>query len=372
MHTASLNVEDFARGRIMHIERHALFWIGAAILFVLAVQVLAPVLLPFVIGLTLAYFFNPLVDALSAMRVPRWLSATVILLGSVVAIAVALVFVVPILAQQMAGLIEAMPAELARLRTVVEEAARTRLGDRFPAVLDAVSRAMAGLSDSLPGLVSDVAKSVWSQGTAAFSFLSLMLVTPLVFFYALLDWPILLAKVDSWLPRQQAPQLRALATEIDQRVSAFIRGQGIVCIVLAVFYAAALSLIGLRYGLLIGLLTGLLSFIPFAGWALGLITATALALIQFWPDVTQVLIVPGIFLAGQALDAAILSPQIVGSKIGLHPVWLIFALLTFSYLFGFLGLLVAVPVAAAIGVLVRAALQTYMASSVYQGTDSAG
>ncbi|MGQ0458052.1 MAG: AI-2E family transporter, partial [Hyphomicrobium sp.] len=212
-----------------------------------------------------------------------------------------------------------------------------------------------------------LAQSIWEQGTAAFRFLDLMLVTPQVYFYALLDWPKLVAKIDSWLPRESAPRIRGLALEIDERVSAFIRGQGAVCLALAVYYAAALSFVGLRYGLLVGLATGLLSFIPFAGWALGMITATALAVIQFWPDAWQVLIVPAIFLAGQALDAAILGPKIVGSKVGLHPVWLIFALLTFSYLFGFLGLLVAVPVAAAIGVLVRAGLQTYLQSSLYRG-----
>ncbi len=355
----------------MSIERNVVFWIVAALAVGFAIQLLAPVLLPFVVGLTLAYFFNPLVDSLSAKHVPRWLSATLILLVSVISVTLAMVFLLPILAQQMASFIDALPSELERLKIVVEDAARERLGDRLPAVQEAVSKAMAGLTDSLPSMLSNIARSMWSQGTAAFSFLSLMLVTPLVFFYALLDWPKILATVDSWLPRQQAPRLRQLASEIDQRVSAFIRGQGLVCLVLAIFYAVALSALGLRYGLLIGLLTGVLSFIPFAGWALGLITATVMAILQFWPDTTSVLLVPGVFLAGQALDAAALSPLIVGSKIGLHPVWLIFALLTFSYLFGFLGLLVAVPVAAALGVLVRAALETYRASSVYQGADSA-
>jgi predicted PurR-regulated permease PerM len=175
------------------------------------------------------------------------------------------------------------------------------------------------------------------------------------------------ARIDSWLPRDHAQQLRGLASEIDERVSAFVRGQGTVCLILAVFYATALSAIGLRYGLLVGLLTGLASFIPFAGWALGLIAASILGIVQYWPDVMSILLVPSVFLAGQALDAGFLGPKIVGSKVGLHPVWLIFALLTFSYLFGFLGLLVAVPVSAAIGVLVRFGLRTYLASSVYNG-----
>jgi predicted PurR-regulated permease PerM len=355
----------------MQFERHALFWLLAAIVFAALLHTLAPVLLPFVIGLTLAYFLNPLVDALSALKIPRWLSAAIILLLSVCVIAAAFVFLVPLLAQQTESLVAAFPSEFAKFKALAEGIARDRLGARFPEAEAAVSRALTGLQDALPGFATSVMQSLWSQGTAAFNFFSLMLVTPLVFFYALVDWPKMVAKIDSWLPRRNAPQIRALAGEIDSRVSAFIRGQGTVCLILAVFYALALSALGLHYGLLIGLLTGLLSFIPFAGWALGLITATALAAAQFWPDVMAVLLVPGVFLAGQVLDAALLSPQIVGSKIGLHPVWLIFALLAFSYLFGFLGLLVAVPVAAAIGVLVRFSLQTYLGSDLYSGHDAA-
>jgi predicted PurR-regulated permease PerM len=354
----------------MTIERHVLFWVLAIVGLATFITVLAPVLLPFVIGLTLAYFFNPLADALSRAGVSRWLSATLILLAVTTLLVLTAVFLIPLLAQQTAGLIETLPGEMTRLRGLIEEGARERLGERYPAVMDAVTRTLSGLSESLPAIATNMAQSVWSQGQAAFNALSLVLITPLVFFYAVMDWPKIIAKVDSWLPRQNAPAIRELALEIDSRVSAFIRGQGVVCLVLAIFYATALSLIGVRYGLLVGLLTGLLSFIPFVGWILGLITATALAIVQFWPDLTSILLVPGVFLAGQALDAAVLSPQIVGSKIGLHPVWLIFALMTFSYLFGFLGLLVAVPVAAAIGVLVRAALQSYMASSVYTGANS--
>ncbi|MEQ1651314.1 MAG: AI-2E family transporter [Hyphomicrobium sp.] len=355
----------------MPFERQALFWIIAALLFAGLLSVLAPVLLPFVVGLTLAYFLNPLVDGLGALSIPRWLSATIILVLSTVLVVALFVFLVPVLAQQTDGLIATLPGEIARLKGLLEGFARERLGARFPEAEAAITRGLNGMQDSLPGMLTGFAQALWSQGTAAFNFFTLMLVTPLVFFYALVDWPKMIAKVDSWLPRDHAPTIRALASEIDSRVSAFIRGQGTVCLVLAAFYGLTLSLLGLRYGLLIGLLTGLLSFIPFAGWALGLITATALAAVQFWPDLTSVLLVPGVFLAGQAIDAAVLSPQIVGQKIGLHPVWLIFALLTFSYLFGFLGLLVAVPVAAAIGVLVRFALRTYLDSSVYHGHDTA-
>jgi predicted PurR-regulated permease PerM len=169
------------------------------------------------------------------------------------------------------------------------------------------------------------------------------------------------------LPRAHAPTIRRLAGEVNDAVSAFIRGQGTVCFVLAIYYAVALGLMGLRYGLLVGLATGIMSFVPFVGWALGLITATTIAVVQFWPDTLPILAVVGIFAGAQVLDAGFLSPNIVGSKIGLHPVWLIFSLFVFSYLFGFVGVLVAVPIAAAVGVLVRFALKIYLSSPLYSG-----
>lgn len=350
-------------------ERHVLFWLLGAAIALLALHVLSPVLLPFVAGMVIAYFLNPVVDKLSNAGLPRIVSTVLLLVLAATAFIIAFVVLLPPAIEQGRTLLTAMPTEAERLRGVLEAAAREHLGDRFPQAQDAAKRAIAGFTEALPSLAGTLAQTLWSHGMAAFSFMSLMLVTPLVAFYALLDWPKLLAAVDSWLPRSNADQIRMLAREIDARVSAFIRGQGVVCLLLAAYYAIALSMIGLRYGLLVGLLTGLFSFIPFAGWALGLMTATGLAIVQFWPELTPILLVVGVFLGAQALDAALLSPQIVGSKIGLHPVWLIFALLVFSYLFGFLGLLVAVPVAAAIGVLVRFALDTYRKSSVYRGTD---
>lgn len=352
-------------------QGHVLFWLAAAAIFLLALGVLSPVLLPFVAGMVIAYFLNPVVDKLSAAGLPRVISTVLLLTLALAAIVLAFVVLLPPAVEQGRGLLAAMPSEAERLRGVLETAARQHLGDRFPQAQDAASRAIAGLTDAIPSLAGTIAQSLWSGGMAAFSFLSLMLVTPLVAFYALLDWPKILAKADSWLPRSNADRIRILAREIDCRVSAFIRGQGVVCLVLAAYYAIALSALGLRYGLLVGLLTGIFSFVPFAGWAMGLITATGLAIVQHWPELMPIIMVAGVFLGGQTLDAALLSPQIVGSKIGLHPVWLIFSLLVFSYLFGFLGLLVAVPVAAAIGVLVRFALESYMKSSVYRGHDTA-
>jgi predicted PurR-regulated permease PerM len=351
----------------MRIERQVLFWVSAAILLVIAIGVLGPILLPFVAGIVIAYFLNPAADRLSRWGFPRIVSSIVIVALFLSAITAALIFVVPLLLNQAQEFAAALPEELARIRALLEEWARTQLGSHYPQFQAGLDRASQAVSDNWASLAGAIAGSIWSQGLALFSFLSLLLVTPLVVFYVLIDWHPMLAKIDSWLPRDHAPTLRRLATEINDAVSAFIRGQGTVCLILAAYYALALSAAGLRYGLLVGLVTGLMSFVPFVGWALGFITATIIAVIQFWPDYLPIVTVAGIFIGAQVLDAGFLSPNIVGSKIGLHPVWLLFALFVFSYLFGFVGVLVAVPIAAAIGVLVRFALSLYLASDVYTG-----
>lgn len=349
----------------MRIERQVLFWMAALLLLILAIGLLKDILLPFVVGIVVAYFLNPLADGLERIGLPRMLASALILVMAILAFAAVAIFVVPLLVTQAQQLAAALPDELARLRTLVEAWARTQLGPRFPQFEAALDGALGGFAQNWAGIAGWVASSLWDRGLALINFVSLLLVTPLVVFYLLVDWHPMMAKLNGWLPRAHAPVIRGLAHEVNDAVSAFIRGQGTVCIILGIFYAAALSAIGLRYGLLVGLATGLLGFVPFIGWLLGLLTASTLAIVQYWPESLPLLMVIGIFLAGQVLDAGFLAPSIVGSKIGLHPVWLIFALFVFSYLFGFVGVLVAVPVAAAIGVLVRFALRLYLASPVY-------
>ena len=353
----------------MRIGRQLAFWLSAAVLLVLVIGLLRPILLPFVAGIVIAYFLNPAADRLTKWGLPRWLAAVIIVAVFVCAIAAALILLVPLLLSQAQQFAVTLPEELARLRGLLEEWARARLGSHYPAFEAGLDRTSQALSDNWASLAGALAGSLWSQGLALFNFLSLILVTPLVVFYVLIDWYPMLAKIDSWLPREHAQTIRRLASDINDAVSAFIRGQGTVCFALAVYYAATLSAAGLKYGLLVGLGTGVLSFVPFVGWALGLITATIIAIVQFWPEYVPILTIIGIFIGAQVLDAGFLSPNIVGSKIGLHPVWLIFSLFVFSYLFGFVGVLVAVPIAAAVGVLVRFAIKAYLASGVYTGEE---
>jgi predicted PurR-regulated permease PerM len=351
----------------MRVERQVLFWLAALLAVVLALLALKDVLLPFLIGIVIAYALNPLANRLSALGLNRTVASALIVAALIVVIVLLLVFLVPLLVNQVQSLGLTMPGELDRLRGVVEGWAKERLGDRFGEFKAGLDRAVADLSSNWSAIAGVVAKSVWAQGLALVNFLSLLLITPLVVFYLLVDWHPMLEKIEAWLPRDHKQTISQLANEINDAISAFIRGQGLVCFALALIYAVGLSLIGLRYGLLIGLATGVLSFIPFVGWALGLIMASTLALLQFWPDTLPLLKVLGVFAFGQVIDAALLSPKIVGSKIGLHPVWLIAALFVFSYLFGFAGVLVAVPVAAAVAVLVRFALKVYLGSTIYKG-----
>lgn len=353
-------------------EKQVLFWLSAAVLLLLAVLLLKDVLLPFVAGMVIAYFLNPLAERLTGLGMNRTLASVLIVVAVGLVVAAALVLLVPMIVTQVQQMALALPDELARLRELLEAWARERFGVRFSQIEASLDNAAGELAKNWSQWAGVIARSLWSQGLALFNFVSLLLVTPLVVFYLLVDWHPMLAKIDGWLPREHAPTIRRLAGEINEAVSAFIRGQGTVCMILGLFYALGLSWAGLKYGLVIGLATGLLAFVPFVGWAFGLLTAVGLAAVQFWPDTLPLAMVVGVFLAGQALDAAVLSPQIVGSKIGLHPVWLIFSLFVFSYLFGFVGMLVAVPVAAAIGVLVRYALRVYIESEMFSGPTSRG
>ena len=235
------------------------------------------------------------------------------------------------------------------------------------AVANASDKGMDGLSQNWGATATAVLTSLLTGGLAIVNFIALFLITPVVVFYLLVDWHAMLARIDATLPRDHAPIIRKLASDINDAVAAFIRGQGTICIILGLFYAAGLSWAGIKYGLLVGLTTGALAFVPVIGWVVGLITALSLAFVQYGADLVVLAKVVAVLAVGISVDTAFLSPRFVGQKIGLHPVWLIFALFVFSYLFGFVGMLVAVPVAAALGVLVRYALNVYLGSTLYTG-----
>jgi predicted PurR-regulated permease PerM len=355
----------------MRIERQFAFWLAALVVFVLAIALLKGILLPFVTAVVIAYFLNPIADRLQALGVGRLWAATLIVGMVAVTGVLAVMLLGPIFLEQLRQLIAALPSDLDRITTSLEDVARTWLGSNFPAFKASLDRSVADISQNWAGTVAAIIASMWSRGLALVNFLSLMLITPVVIFYLLVDWHPMLERLDATLPRDYAPTIRSLAGEVNSAVAAFIRGQGAICLILGVLYAVGLSWAGIQYGLLVGLSAGLFAFIPIIGWLLGLLLSSGLAIVQFWPQFTPLLKVVGVLAAGIAIDTAVLSPRLVGQKIGLHPVWLIFALFVFSYLFGLVGTMVAVPLAAAIGVLVRFGVKVYLASSLYQGSAKA-
>jgi predicted PurR-regulated permease PerM len=349
------------------IQRQASFWLVALVAFAFTLWFLQDILLPFLAGFVLAYFLDPVADWLERIGFPRTLAAMTIILLAILLFVILIITCLPFLFQEIQNLSSSLPSLVRSLVATVNDMAPQSVKDL-----------MAKSGNTLPASVSDVAgraaswfatilTSVWSGGMALVNILSLVVLTPIVAFYLLQDWDRIVARVDHWLPRDHADDIRQIARDIDTALAGFIRGQGTVCLLLGLFYAIALSLAGLNFGLAIGFLAGILSFIPFVGAIIGGVLAVGVSLAQFWPDYASVLLIVGIFAAGQFIEGNFLSPKLVGGSIGLHPVWLMFALFAFGYIFGFAGLLLAVPLAAATGVIVRYFLHRYMSSKLYTG-----
>ena len=351
----------------MTFERQVMFWVAALVVLLGALWLLADILLPFVAGMALAYLLDPIARLAGRLGIGRAASALIVITLVIVVLVVVAMLVAPVLSHQLTAFVDNLPGYLTRLQSLVADPSRPWLSKIFGERLSDGGSSLGGLAAQGSGWIATFLGSLWTGGRAVFSVLSLLVITPVVAFYLLCDWDRLLATVDGWLPRPYRDTICGLAREIDSAIAGFVRGQAVICVILAVFYAIGLTLTGLNFGFLIGLMTGFISFIPFVGALTGFLIAGIVAIAQFWPNMTPILLVVGVFVVGQGLEGYVLSPKLVGARVGLHPVWLIFALLAFGYLFGFLGLLVAIPLAAAVGVLARFALRKYMASSIYTG-----
>ena len=357
---------DPPEGDGMPSERQVVFWLAALAVIVLLLWLLSEILLPFVAGTAIAYLLTPVTDRLERLGVNRLAAALSMITLVVMAIVLLILLVAPILGGQLSSFIDNIPGYVTRLQSLLSDPSRPWLQKILGASFSA-DKSMGDLVTQGVGWLTTFLQSLWSGGRALVSLFSLVVVTPVVAFYLIYDWHRMIRTVDGWIPVNQRETVRQLAREIDAAIAGFVRGQTAVCLILGSFYAVALTLSGLNFGLLIGLISGVITFIPYVGSMTGLILALGVAVAQFWPDYSSILMVLGIFLVGQFLEGNLLAPKLVGESVGLHPVWLIFALLAFGYLFGFVGLLVAVPLAATIGVLARFALQRYRASSLYTG-----
>jgi predicted PurR-regulated permease PerM len=342
----------------------ALAWLGLLLLSLLALHLLSAILLPFIAGFILAYFLDPLVDRLETLRVPRGLGSLAVLLIAFLTVVLVILLLVPLLEAQLGELIRRIPRFVDLAQQLLDRLMRLLHEEVSPEDLARLRDAVGGKVGDLFGWLAVLLQSALTSSVALVNILSLLFVTPVVTFFLLRDWDRMVGRIDSWLPRPHVEIVREQARLIDETLAGFIRGQGTVCLALGAFYAVALSAAGLDFGLVIGFVSGLLTFIPFFGALVGMVLSIGLALSQFdsW---NRILLVALIFVIGQTLEGNLLTPKLVGDRVNLHPVWLMFALLAFGALFGFVGVLLAVPLAAVIGVLVRFVLQSYLRSTIY-------
>lgn len=338
------------------------YWGIAALVFFLVIWALGDVLLPFIVGGAIAYFLDPVADRLERMGLSRVAATTIISLVALLLVVLLVLAVIPTLVNQLTALINAAPDIAKRLQGF--------LLDRFPELADSTSTIRQTLSEigmAIQARGAELAQGVLSSALGVISIVLFIVVVPVVAFYLLLDWDDMVAKIDSMLPLDHAPTIRRLAREVNAVLAGFVRGQVSVCLALGTFYAVALMAAGLQFGLIVGAIAGAITFIPYVGSLVGGALAIGLALFQFWGDWLQIGIIAAIFAVGQFVEGNILTPRLVGKSVGLHPVWLLFALSAFGTVFGFVGMLIAVPVAASIGVLTRFAIEQYRASLLYQG-----
>lgn len=351
----------------MVLSTQAKVWGIVLIAFVAILVLLKSILLPFVAGMAIAYLLDPLCDRLEAMGASRTVATSIVTAVFAIVVILLLLLIVPLAVQQVIAFLGSLPDFIARTQDrlmplYVELQHRLNLPDVTE--LGGIARNRLGTALSwLAGLLEGVV----GQGLALANLLSLIFITPVVAFYLLRDWDRLVAKIDDLLPRDHATVIRQQAALANQTLAGFARGQSTVCVILALYYSTVLMLVGLPFGIIVGLLAGLLTFIPYVGSLTGFVVSMAIAIGQFdnWWSIGLVAI---LFGAGQVVEGNFLTPKLVGDRVGLHPVWVIFALLAGGALFGFVGLLLAVPVAAVVGVLVRFSIARYRASKLYLGT----
>ena len=368
--------------KTISLERQALFWAAVFGAFLCALYVLGSAITPFAAGLALGYLLDPVVQKMEHLGFNRLGASLLILVIFVAVFVIVAIVIVPILENQLFNFAQRLPNYAMRLQEMAATEGRALIRNYGGAWLGAFGLdeqlSSAQIQKSIGDFVArgaqwlmDALRSLVSGSAALFSILSLLVITPVVAFYMLIDWDRMVADLDSWLPLDHRDHLRAIAKEINHALAGFIRGQSMVCLFLGLWYAIGLTLIGLDFGFLIGVIAGILSFIPYVGSLTALVLSIAVSLVQGWPSLQLFLWAVGVVVCGEFLEGYVISPKLVGESIGLHPVWLMFALLAFGKLFGFVGLVVAVPTAAAMGVLARHLIAAYLKSSVYRGRSAA-
>jgi predicted PurR-regulated permease PerM/uncharacterized glyoxalase superfamily protein PhnB len=359
-------------------KRQLALWAGVFIALWIVVQTFGSEIAPFVAGIAVGYLLNPVARRMERLGFSRLMASLTILLAFVGIVGLTGVTLAPALAKQIALFSEKLPGFVETLQTLIAERgsqfmaqhggpwlAQLGLGETFTA--DQIQKSVGDLMSQGGAWALAGVKRLAVGGAALLGVLSFLIVTPVVAFYILVDWEKMVETVDSWLPRDHRGELRQIATEIDHAFAGFVRGQLSVCVFLGLWYGIGLSLIGLDFALLIGTAGGVLSVVPYIGSLTALVFGLGVAVVQKWPDMHLFLMTLAVIGSGQFLEGYVVSPKLVGESIGLHPVWLIFSLFAFGDLFGFTGLLVAVPTSAALGVIIRHLIRSYQRSPYYRG-----
>lgn len=348
--------------------RHGQPMVWGVILFFLfgVLFALREILLPFVAGAIIAYFLHPVVTYSCHKGIKRGFASAFLILLSVVLLIALFATLIPLIGEQLIGLIERLPSTLHVIENSVSAWLNNVINMLGMARADQIRGQISSLSAEGTTYLVNFAGRLIESGLTVFNVLSLLFVTPIVAFYMLMDWSKAIGSLEGMFPRRYAALIHGILSDIDDAISAYLRGQLSVMIILGSFYAVILSVIGLDFSLAIGAFAGLMSFVPYVGAISGLIVATIMALIQFAPDWIWVGVVVAVFVLGQLLEEYVLLPRLVGAQINIHPVWMIFALFAFGTLFGLVGVFLAVPLAAITAVLVRYGIVFYKKSQLYE------
>lgn len=340
----------------MNLKEKVIFTAVAILTFVWLIYLAKAILTPFIFSLAVSYFLNPVVNRFNEKNNMSRLKATALILGLFFAIFISLsLILLPTIYTQLVALIEILPSYFKIFTTTF-----------YPKISELINRAgfemetnfanlaqQQGVASKVFNFSTDVLNNAISSTIVIINVLALVFITPFLIFYLLKDWDIMIEKANSYLPRSSSSVLRKIFKEIDGTLSGYVRGQINVCLILGTIYSVLLSCTDLNFGFIIGFLTGLLAFIPYVGMLIGIITAIVVALFQWGFDVYNICIISMIFFFGQVVESNFLTPKLIGSKIGIHPVWMIFGLFFFGNLLGFIGVLIAVPLTAVCGVIIK-------------------
>jgi predicted PurR-regulated permease PerM len=348
-------------------NRRALIWLAIAIVALTMLKLLAPILMPFILAAVLAYIWQPLVTWLTRKFMPRTLAVVVVLLLEVLLLVLLTLALLPLFIKEIRLLSEQLPGILDKLNGTLAPWLSERLGTKVSFDMASIKAAATEAIASSEGLGAKVLNSLRLGGMGLLGLVTNLVLTPVLQFFLMRDWEAMHERLDSLVPRGWHEQVTSFIREADEALGQYLHGQILVILVMSFFYSVGLWIAGLEFFLPIGVITGIMVFIPYVGAAIGFLLATLAAILQF-QDLPGVVWVWVVFGLGQALEGNFVTPKLVGERIGLHPVAVIFALLAFGQLFGFAGLLVALPTSAVLLVALRKLRASYLASGLYRGS----